>query len=144
MIMSGGVAMLHESLLDAEREMENMLCSFTGFPVRSKSVFSPSLRISDRTKEIVLMLDLPGVRKEDVKIKVENGMLTISGERKPVALAEKTSWILNESWSGAFSRSFGLSPEIDTQKVDADLRDGILYVTLPRTEEALPREIPIK
>jgi HSP20 family protein len=90
-------------------------------------------------------LDLPGVRREDVKLSLENETLTISGERLGRAVCEESAKLFcrTERWTGAFSRSLTLPNTVDATRIEAKLTDGILKVTLPKRDQAKPRTIPI-
>jgi HSP20 family protein len=88
--------------------------------------------------------DLPGFKKDEVDITLENQTLTISAEHKPEPVEEKKGdWLLNERRYARFLRSFTLPPTVDDQKVDAKLQDGVLRVTLNKREETKPRKIQV-
>lgn len=94
--------------------------------------------------EIVLKAELPGIKREDIDIRVENNLLTIRGERKREEETRQESFHRVERVYGTFSRSFALPSTIDTEKVSADFKDGVLTVALPPREEARPRQIQVK
>jgi HSP20 family protein len=94
--------------------------------------------------EIVLTAEIPGVRKDDLDIRVENNTLTIRGERKREQEAAKESYHRVERLYGTFSRSFSLPSTVDNEKVNAEFKDGVLKVTLPSREEAKPRQIQVQ
>jgi HSP20 family protein len=94
-------------------------------------------------KELVIKAELPDVRKEDVSVTVENNMLTLSGERKLDAEVKKDQYHRIERTFGSFSRSFSLPATVDTGKIGADFKNGVLTVRLPFREEARPRSIDI-
>lgn len=94
-------------------------------------------------EEIVLRAELPGVTKEDIDIRVENNTLTLKGERKRDAEVKNEQYHRVERSYGTFSRSFSLPSRIDSEKVRADFRDGVLSITLPVKEEAKPRQISV-
>jgi HSP20 family protein len=110
-------------------------------PVRTEF---PALDIIEQENEIVVSAELPGMKKEDVKITFEKNVLTISGERKPVELSEKAKVLLKETQSESFDRSVRLGYEIDSAKISAEMSNGILTITLPKTEEAKPKQIEVK
>jgi HSP20 family protein len=88
--------------------------------------------------------DLPGFKKDEVDITLENQTLTISAEHRPEAMEEKKGdWLLNERRYARFLRSFTLPPTVDDQKVDAKLSDGVLRITLNKREETKPRKIQV-
>ena len=94
-------------------------------------------------KELVIKAELPDVRKEDVSVTVENNLLTLSGERKVDSEVKKEHYHRLERSFGSFSRSFSLPTTVDTGKIGADFRHGVLTVRLPFREEAKPRSINI-
>ncbi len=109
--------------------------------------FTPRANIDETKDAYRLKFDLPGVKKEDVKIDVHGRTLTVSGERKQDDVAEEkdaTGYRRYECVTGSFSRSFTLPEEVDAARVEALLADGVLKVTLPKTEEQKPRSIEVK
>jgi len=106
------------------------------------SGWSPALDLYQSSDNVVAVLELAGMRKEDIEISLHDGMLTISGERKSSSSngekAERT-----ERYVGSFRRSISLPTPVDANKVSATYRDGILTVTLPKAEEAKPKRIEV-
>jgi HSP20 family protein len=92
--------------------------------------------------DIVAMVELPGMRKEDIEISLHDGMLTISGERKEEK-AEGEKAARTERFVGKFRRSVSLPTRVDMNKTSASYKDGILTVTLPKAEEAKPKQIQV-
>jgi HSP20 family protein len=106
--------------------------------------WTPAVDIREDADGLSLVVDLPGLGKDDVSITLENNVLTIAGERKFVADEKKNeSYHRLERHYGAFSRSFTLAPTVRTDKVEATFRDGVLTVHLPKQEESKPRRITI-
>jgi HSP20 family protein len=95
-------------------------------------------------KELVIKAELPDVRTEDVSVTVENNLLTLSGERKVDSEVKKEHYHRLERSFGSFSRSFSLPTTVDTGKIGADFKHGVLTVRLPFREEAKPRSINIE
>jgi HSP20 family protein len=93
---------------------------------------------------IVLRAELPGLKREDIDIRVENNTLTLRGERKQEQDVSKEHYHRVERSYGAFSRSFTLPTTVDTEKVGATFADGLLTITLPTREEAKPRQIQVQ
>jgi HSP20 family protein len=93
--------------------------------------------------ELVLKAELPGVKKEDIDLKVENSTLTIRGERKREVETKEEGYHRVERSYGNFARSFTLPSTVNAEGVKADYRDGVLTVTLPAREEAKPRQVQI-
>lgn len=94
-------------------------------------------------KELVLKAELPDVKKEDVSVTVENNTLTLSGERKLDSEVKKEQYHRLERAYGSFSRSFSLPTTVDTGKIGAEFKNGVLTVRLPFREEAKPRSINV-
>jgi HSP20 family protein len=94
-------------------------------------------------KELVLKAELPDVRKEDVSVTVENNTLTLSGERKLDTEVKKEHYHRIERSYGGFTRSFSLPATVDTSKIAAEFKNGLLTVRLPFRDEAKPRAINI-
>jgi HSP20 family protein len=104
--------------------------------------WTPAMDLYQTNDDIVAVVELPGMRKEDIEISLHDGMLTIGGERKQEkAEGEKAS--RSERFVGKFRRSVSLPTRVDSNKVAATYRDGILTVTLPKAEEAKPKQIQV-
>lgn len=121
---------------------EDFLTDF--LPVYPYYQVYPALDLAEYENEFVVVAELPGVNKEDLKITVENGILTIRGVRKPYEIPQDARVILNEMRVQEFSRSMELPHEVDIDKVSAELQNGLLRITLPKTEEARARTIQIQ
>jgi HSP20 family protein len=104
--------------------------------------WTPAMDLYQTTDDIVALVELPGMRKEDIEISLHDGMLTISGERKEEK-AEGEKAARTERFVGKFRRSISLPTRVDSNKVNATYRDGILTVTLPKAEEAKPKQIQV-
>ena len=111
----------------------------------SRGAMAPfGVDIREDADHLYLEADLPGFKKEEVDITLENQTLTISAEHKAETKEEKKGdWLLNERSYARFLRSFNLPPTVDDQKVDAKLADGVLTVTLNKREEIKPRKIQV-
>lgn len=108
--------------------------------------FVPKVRISEDKDNFFINMEIPGLKKEDVKVAVENRVLTVNGVKKHEKKTEETNLITNEIYYGEFSRSFNLSDDIKIEGIVAEVKDGVLFITLPKVEEAKPvvKEISIK
>jgi HSP20 family protein len=105
--------------------------------------WSPAVDIFEHEGAIVLKAELPGVDPADVEVRVENNVLTLRGERKVDNEVKKESYHRVERAYGTFTRSFTLPTVVDTEKIKAEYKDGVLRVTLPKREEAKPKQISI-
>ena len=127
---------------ELDRWMEEALAGWgRGENLRS---WFPVTDVSETPEHLILRLEVPGMKRDDVKISVENNVLTVRGEKRQESAQENESWYRTERSYGAFERSFSLPPHVDPDNVRASLDSGVLTVKLPRREEARPREIPIE
>lgn len=100
--------------------------------------------IVEDENEYRIKAELPAMKKEDVRLTVDNGVLTISGERKYEQEEKREKHHRIERAYGSFVRSFSLPEDADGSKVTADYKDGVLHVHLPKSEKAKPKSIEIK
>ena len=137
------------------REMEdfhNRLSALLGRPLRRGNgreeitlpEWTPLADITEDDKEYLIKAELPEMKKEDVKVAVENGVLTISGERKFEKEEKKRKYHRVERGYGTFMRSFGLPDDADFNKVNAEFKNGVLTVHVPKSEHAKPKQIDVK
>jgi HSP20 family protein len=105
--------------------------------------WSPSLDLYQSNDNVVAVVELPGMRKEEIEISLHDGTLTISGERKRETSSNGESAERTERYIGRFRRSIALPTRVDAGKVSATYRDGILTVTLPKAEEVKPKQIQV-
>jgi HSP20 family protein len=105
--------------------------------------WAPAVDIYEQDNNIVLKAELPGVDPKDVDIRLENNTLTLSGERKFDNEVKKENYHRVERAYGAFTRSFTLPTVVDQGNIKAEFKDGVLRVTLPKREEAKPKQIQI-
>jgi len=106
--------------------------------------WTPSVDISETDGEYLIKAELPDVKREDVKVMLEDGVLTIQGERKQEREEEGKKYHRVERSYGSFVRSFSLPDVIDEEKVKAEFRDGLLNLHLPKSEKAKPKAIEVK
>jgi HSP20 family protein len=128
--------------LEVDRLNRMFDAAFAGEPL-SHGAWVPAADIYETVqKDVVVKMDLPGLKREDIKVSFENNTLSIEGERK--AFAEATDEFHRvERGSGTFRRSFALPGTVDGSRVDASYADGVLTIKLPRRDEAKPRQIPV-
>ncbi len=106
--------------------------------------FVPTVDVVENDKNFNIHVSLPGIRKEDIKIEFEDRTLTISGEREFHRDEEKNRYHLVESRYGKFTRSFSLPRNINRETINAEMKDGILNITVEKSEDAVSRQIEIK
>ncbi len=142
---------------DPLKEMEELQNRLSGLfgraPVRRKNgeqesitvaEWAPLVDITEDDKEYLIKAELPEVKKEDVKVAVENGVLTISGERKSEKEEKNRKYHRIERAYGSFERSFSVPDDADADKVNAEFKDGVLKVHLPKSERAKPKQIEVR
>ena len=105
--------------------------------------WAPSVDIYEQDGNLVLKAELPGIDPKDVDVHVENNVLTLRGERKLDSEVKRESYHRVERSYGAFSRSFTLPNVVDTDKIKAEFKEGVLRLVLPKKEEAKPKQISI-
>lgn len=127
------------------REMDRLFESF--FPAHREggepSVWTPRADLSETDDAYVLSLDLPGIRREDLEIMMENGTLRISGERNMQEEHEGRQYYRIERAYGRFFRSFDFGPNADPDNVEASFDDGVLTVRVGKLEDRKPRRIEV-
>jgi HSP20 family protein len=104
----------------------------------------PAVDIRENDHHYAVTAELPGVRKEDVQVELDQGMLTIRGEKTSEREEKKEQCRYTERSYGSFSRSFSLPSDADADRLEASFKDGVLSLTIPRIEKAKPRAIAIK
>jgi len=130
---------------DMNRFMSNI---FSDQGTREASLFrgawSPAVDISEDNNSFYLYVELPGLNRDDVNVSYEEGLLTITGEKKVADESKERNYHRVERGYGRFERSFRLTSNIDANKISADFSNGVLAVTLPKVETAKPKEIEVK
>jgi HSP20 family protein len=115
-----------------------------GWPAESGTrTWMPPADIHETENELVVIADLPGVDSKSIDVRVENNVLTLTGERKLQETAENVNVHRLERMYGAFARSFTLSTAVNTERIQANYKDGVLRITLPKAEQAKPKRINI-
>ena len=110
----------------------------------SKAFFKPSTDITETDDAFELEISVPGIKKDEIKIELNNGVLEISGERKNQREEAKDKYHLSEITYGKFTRRFTLPDNVDADKIDAHVEDGVLSLSIPKSEERKPRLIDVK
>lgn len=106
--------------------------------------WAPAVDLREEDKRYVIQADMPGVKKEDIEINLENNVLTIRGERRFEGEVKKETYHRIERAYGKFVRSFTLPARVAAEKISATHKDGILEIVVPKAEESLPKKIEIK
>ncbi len=120
-----------------------------GWPARffsdtARPVLRPAMDVAENDKEFTIRVDLPGLKADDLKVEVNDGLLTVSGELGDTVEKEGDRYHYRERSFGAFQRSIRLPNTIDADKVEASFDDGVLNIVLPKLPQAQPKQISIK
>jgi len=122
------------SLVDREKGAEAM----------KVAEWAPAVDVSETETEYRIKAEIPEVKKEDVKVTLQNGTLTLQGERKQEKEEKGKRFHRVERSYGSFLRSFDLPANVDDAKAKADFKDGVLTLTLPKSEKAKPKSVEVK
>ena len=122
----------------------NRLASVLGGEGAQSAAWSPVVDIEESGEAYTIRAELPGLSKEKVKVTVENGVLTLSGERDLERRVETKTFHRVERSHGSFSRSFTLPEDVDSTCVVANFKDGLLEIQVAKREEALPKSIEVR
>ena len=112
--------------------------------LRSGRTFLPNVDIVEKDEELLVVVDMPGVKADGVEVQYERGLLTVHGTVPPRQDPEKTNYLLREYGVGDFHRCFEVGEGIDAGRIEAELRDGVLTIHLPKVKEVVPRKIQVK
>ena len=130
-----------------DREINNLVRTFWGTPTTfatSDSVWSPRVDIAELEDRYEVHAELPGMSKDDIKVTLEDGVLTIGGEKKRSTETNEDSFRRTERVYGKFSRSFNLGDRVSADKISASFKEGVLTVALPKADEVKPKAIEVK
>ena len=116
-----------------------------GFPVsRYADTYNAKFEVKETKDAIVLLADVPGIKSEDIDVSYKGNVLTVTGKREQEKTTEDEAFHMVERSYGSFTRSFTLPEGVDAKRLDAELKDGVLTVTLPKVPEAKPQKVTIK
>jgi HSP20 family protein len=107
------------------------------------TTWAPAVDIFESEHELIVKADLPDVKPEELDIRVENNILTIRGERKFEKKVDEKNYLRVERSYGSFARSFSLANTVNSEAIKADYKDGVLTLTIPKREEAKPKQIKV-
>jgi len=113
-----------------------------GLQEMTQADWMPMVDISESDQEYLIKVEVPEVKKEDIKIQMNNGMLSISGERREEKTDRKNHRV--ERFYGTFSRSFSLPDDVTEKDIEAEQKDGMLYLHLKKTAKKQPKAVEIK
>ena len=107
------------------------------------TTWAPAVDIYEGEHELVVKADLPDIKPEELDVRVENNLLTIRGERKFEKKVDEKNYLRVERAYGSFARSFSLANTVNTEAIKADYKDGVLTLSIPKREEAKPKQIKV-
>lgn len=131
-------------MMNFKRQFDRLFSDYDEEAPTRTSFWKPAVDIFETKDSLVMKVELPGVKKEDVKIDLDNNLLSISGERKFESEVKEEDYHRIERAYGQFQRSFTLPNKVDGERIEARYENGMLEVVLPKKEEAKPRQISIK
>jgi len=137
----------NRTLRNLQREVDSLFDRFfdrTGSDQGRSAVWAPQTDLVETDEEFQLRLDVPGMSKEDIDINLQNGTLTVSGERTSERTDEGEDYVRVERAFGTFHRTFTLPEAVDEQNIEATYEDGVLRISVPKTEESTRRQIEIQ
>ncbi|KAJ1915120.1 hypothetical protein H4219_004486 [Mycoemilia scoparia] len=152
---TGGNSMLFRHPLDHHQKIFGTPSPYSAFSLTSSSLWSPRVDINETDKDYKISVDIPGVNKEDVRVDIKNDQLRIQGETKnpPVTTTTTTAggeeggvaggWRVRERSWGKFQRSITLPRDIDQSKIEANVKNGVLRICVPKNMNDKPRAISI-
>jgi len=135
-----------DQLMNLRKELNRLVDSPFPDLARATEFFNgwaPPLDLYEDKDSLVARVELPGMKKEDIEISLHDGMLTVSGERKETRNSPSTEAHRSERFHGRFSRSLALPKPVIAEKTKASYQEGILTITLPKTEDAKPKQIEV-
>jgi len=134
-------------LVSIQDEMNRFFDNFFGYSATrtewTEGVWSPSVDVSETKDNVIIKAEMPGMNKDEVTISIQDNVLTLKGEKKQEKAEKDANYHRIEQSYGSFCRSFMLPTTVKTDKIKANYKDGVLNITLPKTEEVKPKEIPI-
>jgi HSP20 family protein len=126
-----------------QRMFENALARTCQFDDGGLSDIRPPVDILDTAEEVVIFAEVPGLKKEDLKVELKEGVLTISGEHRPLARRQHARYFRSERLFGRFARSFALPAASDADQIRASLNDGVLEIVVPKARHPRTRHVAI-
>lgn len=138
----------NNGMADFRREMDRLFDDFWSMPTASPgsemtAAWSPMTDIDEEDDHYMLSLEIPGMKRDELKIEVIDNQVVISGERKTEEKRKEKGSVYSERRFGRFQRSFALPTHVDAEKIEAQYQDGVLKVYVPKSEAAKPRQIKI-
>lgn len=136
-----------KDLIDLQKEINRLFeTSFSRLPQRfvSEETFAPAIDLYEDENEYVVEAELPGLKQGEIKVSVEDDILSISGEKKREKEVKEENLYRSERFYGKFERQIVLPQNADRENIKASYKDGVLKVIIPKKEEAKPKKVDIK
>jgi HSP20 family protein len=136
----------NHTLRDLQREVDSIFDQFfgRGEDDETSAVWAPRTDLSETDEAFRIRLDVPGMKKEDITVNLQNNTLTVSGERSSERTEEGEKYVRVERAFGNFHRTFTLPDAVDQENVEASYEDGVLTINVPKTETSTRRQIEIQ
>ncbi len=135
-------------LMGMQEDMDMLFENFFGDGRKMRELgftrWTPRVDIVEEDNRYEVTVDLPGIKKEDVKVEIHDNVLTLRGEKKLEEERKEKNYRLSERFYGEFTRTFTLPENVDRNSIDAEYKDGVLRLTIPKTEKAKPKQIEVK
>jgi len=140
---------LTSGLFDMQRDINRMFDTFFRGGMQDEgNIFqtgwTPAIDIAEYEREYHVRVELPGISKKDVNLTMQGNILTIRGEKKQLEDPKNVNLHRSERWFGTFQRSFALPSTVQSDKIEASYENGVLTITCPKAEEAIPKVIDVK
>lgn len=134
-----------ERLASLRQDMDRLWeLNFSGRGVPGQGAWTPALDLFDEAEQLVAKVELPGIAKESISVNYQDGVLTVSGERKPdYAEGKEPDCYRSERATGKFSRDLALPVPVQADKIRAAYKDGVLSVHMPKSEDAKPHKVEV-
>lgn len=130
-----------------KEEMDKLFEDFfgrTGFPVTTETGWIPPVDVHETKKDVVVRMDVPAIDPKDVSISIVDDKLVVKGERKIEEEHKDDTYYRSERFYGAFQRVIQLPTEVVGDKAKATYKDGVLKITIPKSEKAVPKEVKVE
>lgn len=137
----------NRTLRNLQREVDSLFDRFfnrSGDPQSADAVWAPQTDLVEKEDAFHLRIDVPGMSKDDISINLQNGTLTVSGERTSEETEEDEDYVRVERAFGTFHRTFQLPEAVDAENIEATYEDGVLTIDVPKTEGSTRRQIEIQ
>jgi HSP20 family protein len=136
----------NHTLRDLQREVDSIFDQFfgRGEDDETSAVWAPRTDLSETDEAFRIRLDVPGMKKEDITVNLQNNTLTVSGERTSERTYEGEEYVRVERAFGNFHRTFTLPDAVDQENVEASYEDGVLTINVPKTETSTRRQIEVQ